>query len=77
MTIEEFDDLSEQSKHSVIFDAQKVGERQTDVNRFELFKSHDFFIEVKTSLHDRIRHTITSYVFKNIPPNYIGITRIV
>jgi hypothetical protein len=67
MTIEEFNNLDEESKRVVIFEADKVSELRNDRTKFELFYVPDFYIETKTSIRYNSKRTITSYALSELP----------
>lgn len=72
MTLEDFTVLPEQEKRMVLFDANKVDERIDQINRYELFKVDQFFIEVKTCLVGKFKRFIQPYTLKDLPLEYCG-----
>ncbi|HEX8356280.1 MAG TPA: hypothetical protein VF610_02665 [Segetibacter sp.] len=70
MTLQEFNRLDAQSKKVVLFEANKVAERQDGDCRYELFSFSNFFIEIKTSRHYTFKRTITTYRSEEVPANY-------
>ncbi len=67
MTIEEFNNLDEESKQVIIFEADKISERKDDFTKYELFTIHDFFIEIKTSVSYDSKRVTTLYTLNNLP----------
>ena len=70
MRMEEFNNLNEESKRLIIFDADKVSEKLIDSTKYELFAIHDFFIETKTSISYDFKRTISTYTINNLPVRY-------
>ncbi len=70
MRMEEFNNLDEESKRLIIFDADKVSEKLIDSTKYELFAIHDFFIETKTSIGYNFKRTISTYTINNLPVRY-------
>lgn len=68
MRMEEFNNLNEESKRLIIFDADKVAEKLIDSTKYELFALNDFFIETKTSIRYDTKRTISTY--KTLPVMY-------
>jgi len=55
--MEEFNNLNEESKSVIIFDADKVSKKLIHSTKYELFAIHDFFIETKTSISYDFKRT--------------------
>lgn len=70
MRMEEFNNLDEENKRLIIFDADKVSEKLIDSTKYELFAIHDFFIETKTSISYNFKRTISTYTIDNLPIRY-------
>ena len=70
MRMEEFNNLDEENKRLIIFDADKVSEKLVDSTKYELFAIHDFFIETKTSISYDFKRTISTYTINNLPVRY-------
>ena len=70
MRMEEFNNLDEERKRLIIFDADKVSEKLIDSIKYELFAIHDFFIETKTSISYDFKRTISTYTINNLPVRY-------
>ena len=70
MRTEEFNNLEEESKRLIIFDADKVSEKLIDSTKYELFAIQDFFIETKTSIGYDFKRTISTYTINNLPVRY-------
>lgn len=58
MSIEEFQSLSEEERKIVIFEAEKVSEREDATSKYELFKIDNFYIQVKTSISHSFKRII-------------------
>ena len=67
MRMEEFNNLDEESKRLIIFDADKVSEKLIDSTKYELFAIHDFFIETKTSISYDFKRTVSTYTINTLP----------
>lgn len=70
MSIEEFNLLDEQSKRVIIFEADKITERNDNLTKFQLYTFDDFFIETKTSRQNSFKRTISTYTVKELPFYY-------
>ena len=70
MRMEEFNNLDEESKRLIIFDADKVSEKLIDSTKYELFAIHDFFIETKTSISYDFKRNISTYTINTLPARY-------
>jgi hypothetical protein len=70
MRMEEFNNLDEERKRLIIFDADKVSEKLIDSTKYELFAIQDFFIETKTSISYDFKRTISTYTINNLPVRY-------
>lgn len=70
MRMEEFNDLSEESKRLIIFDADKVSEKLIDSIKYELFATDNFFVEAKTSVEYNSKRTISTYSIDTLSVMY-------
>ena len=70
MRMEEFNNLDEERKRLIIFDADKVSEKLIDSTKYELFAIHDFFIETKISISYDFKRTISTYTINTLPLRY-------
>jgi hypothetical protein len=68
--MEEFNNLDEERKRLIIFDADKVSEKLIDSTKYELFAIQDFFIETKTSISYDFKRTISTYTINTLPVMY-------
>lgn len=72
MTIENFNNLNEQQKVELIFDANKITEKVDNEANYQLFQINDFFVEAKTSLEGKFKRSFTTYSLKELPVEYAG-----
>lgn len=72
MTIEIFNNLKEQQKVQLVFDANKITEKVDDEANYQLFQIDDFFVETRTSLEGKFKRTFTTYSLKELPVEYVG-----
>ena len=70
MKIEDFERLGEAEQRVLIFGAEKLTERNTASENIQLFKIDNFFVEVMTSLKQKLKRHIHTYSFKNLPVEY-------
>ena len=75
MTIEEFNNLDEETKRVIIFEANKICEEQNDYTKYELFYIPDVFIETKTSMRYNFKRTISTYTLYTLPLVYVANVR--
>jgi hypothetical protein len=69
MSKEEFNELSEEEKKVVIFEAEKVAERKDEGSKFEVFRIGNFYVEVKTSTVHAYKRIIKTVDLRTIPPH--------
>ena len=72
MTVETFNNLNEQRKVQLIFDANKITEKVDNEANYQLFQIDDFFVEAKTSLEGKFKRTFATYSLKELPAEYVG-----
>ena len=70
MTLDEFNRLDPQSKKVLLFEANKIAERDDERCRYELFAVSDFFIETTTSRLYTFKRTIATYTVNDVPLQY-------
>lgn len=74
MTVEQFNNLDEESKKAAIFDAKKVTERFDHVIKYELFQIDNFFVEAKTSLQHKFKRVLATFSSREVPVVYAAKT---
>lgn len=72
MTIENFNNLTEQQKVELIFDANKITEKVDNEANYQLFQVDNFFVESKTSLEGKFKRSFNAYTLQDLPVNYMG-----
>ena len=70
MTIDDYNNLNDESKGAVLFDADKISEKVDVHNKFQLFYISDFYIETKTSRKNKFKRTVTLYTPNTLPAIY-------
>jgi hypothetical protein len=70
MTPEEFRRLDLESKRVLLFEANKIAEREDDNTKYELFSVNNLFIETKTSRQFTFKRTLATYTLNELPSVY-------
>jgi hypothetical protein len=61
MTLDQYNNLTDQQKKGMLFDAIKIDEREDDITTYELFQIDDFFVEVSRSVTLKFRKILRTY----------------
>lgn len=72
MTIENFNNLSQQQKIQLVFDADKITEKVDNEANYQLFRIENFFVETKISLEGKFKRSFTTYTVRDLPPEYVS-----
>jgi hypothetical protein len=72
MTPEAFNELEDVEKSGLVFDANKLDEKDDEFITYSLFSLDGFYVEVKTSKERLFKKIIKGYSLKDLPLMYTG-----
>ncbi|MDQ6815335.1 MAG: hypothetical protein M3040_16490 [Bacteroidota bacterium] len=71
MTIEQYNNLTDNQKKNLLIDALKIDEHEDEIATYELFRIDDFFVEVSRSVTYKFRKILNTYSIRDVPRSYL------